>query len=138
MASGVSVNSGCVDTYQALKLKKNHKFIIFNLSHDRTEIVVDQTSESSEWDDFTSSLPENEPRWAVYDFHYEGPDGGARNKLVFVSWSPDTAKIKAKMVFSSSRDALRRALVGIGAEIQATDYSDITYEEVLGKVSRVR
>lgn len=42
--------------------------------------------------------------------------------------SPDNAKIKQKMVFASSRDALRRALVGIAAEVQGTDYSEVAHE----------
>jgi hypothetical protein len=32
------------------------------------------------------------------------------------------------MLFASSKDALRRALVGIGAEIQATDPSEVAHE----------
>ena len=42
--------------------------------------------------------------------------------------SPDTAKIKQKMIFASSRDALKRALVGISVEIQGTDSSEVAYE----------
>lgn len=43
--------------------------------------------------------------------------------------SPDEAKIKTKMVYASSKDALRRALVGIASEIQGTDHSEIAYTE---------
>ncbi|KAH7198946.1 actin depolymerizing factor [Fusarium flagelliforme] len=135
MSSGVIVNSACLETYQELKLKKNHKFIILKLSKDYTQIIVDQTSESSDWEDFMKRLPEDEPRWAVYDLTYERPEGGAGGKLILLSWSPDVAHAKAKMVFASSRSALRRSLVGIDAEIQVNEYSEIAYEEVLGKVS---
>jgi hypothetical protein len=44
------------------------------------------------------------------------------------SRAPDIAKVKSKMLFASSKDALRRALVGIGAEIQATDPSEVAHE----------
>jgi cofilin len=44
------------------------------------------------------------------------------------SRSPDDAKIKQKMLFASSRDALRRSLVGIAVEIQGTDYSEVSWE----------
>ncbi|KDR83139.1 hypothetical protein GALMADRAFT_221101 [Galerina marginata CBS 339.88] len=46
---------------------------------------------------------------------------GARkqNKIMFLSWSPDDAKIKQKVVFRSSRDALKRALNCIAVEVQA-------------------
>ena len=48
-----------------------------------------------------------------------------------VTWhirSPDDAKIKQKMLFASSKDALRRSLVGIASEIQGTDYSEVAHE----------
>ena len=42
--------------------------------------------------------------------------------------SPDDSKVKQKMLFAASKEALRRALVGIIAEIQATDMSEVAYE----------
>lgn len=50
--------------------------------------------------------------------------------------SPDTSKIKQKMLYASSKDALRKKLVGIATEIQATDLSEITYDVVFDKVSK--
>ncbi len=46
-----------------------------------------------------------------------------------VTWfrSPDGAKIKDKMVTASSREALRRSLVGIAVEVQGTDYSEVAH-----------
>ncbi|KAF9468634.1 actin depolymerizing factor [Collybia nuda] len=136
MASGVGVNEKCLEEYQALKLKKTHKYIIFTLSKDSTEIVVEKTSNSQIYDDFISDLPETECKWAIYDFEFEKSEGGKRNKICFVSWSPDDAKIKQKMLFASSKDALRRSLVGIAVEIQGTDFSEVAYESVLDKASR--
>ena len=85
-ASGVGVNDKCLEAYQALKLKKTHKYIIFTLSKDLTEIVVETSSDSTSYDDFIADLPEAECRWAVYDFEFEKEEGGKRNKLTFVSW----------------------------------------------------
>jgi len=41
------------------------------------------------------------------------------------------------MLFASSKDALRRALVGIALEIQATDHSEAAYESVYEKIIRI-
>jgi len=84
-ASGVAVHDDCLTGYRDLKLGHKHKYIIYNLSKDNTQIVVDKTSTASDYDDFLADLPETECRWAVYDFPYE-KDGGKRNKLVFFSW----------------------------------------------------
>ncbi|KAF8478103.1 actin depolymerizing factor, partial [Russula ochroleuca] len=127
-SSGVSVNPDCLDVFQELKLKKTSKYIIFILNKEKTEIIVEKKSTSKDYDDFIADLPENECRWGVYDLEFEKEEGGRRNKIVFYQWSPDTAKIKDKMVTASSRDALRRSLVGIAIEIQGTDYSEVAFE----------
>jgi len=136
MSSGVTVHSDCLEQFSQLKLKKSLKYIIFNLNKDNTEIVVDKTSNSQDYEDFIKDLPEAEPRWAIYDLEFEKEGAGKRNKIVFFSWSPDDAKIKAKMVAASSKDALRRSLVGIATEIQGTDFSEVAYEVVLDRASK--
>ena len=50
--------------------------------------------------------------------------------------APETAKIKPKMLYASSKDALRKKLVGVATEIQGTDLSEISYDSVLDKVSK--
>ncbi|WFC99136.1 cofilin [Malassezia yamatoensis] len=135
-SSGVQVNQNCLEQFQALKLGKKIRFIIYELSADNTEIVVAKTSESSNYDDFVAELPAGECRYAIYDFEYQKGDEGKRNKIVFVTWSPDDSKVKQKMLYASSKDALRKALVGIAAEIQGTDLSEVSYDAVLEKVTR--
>ncbi|EIM86005.1 uncharacterized protein STEHIDRAFT_122014 [Stereum hirsutum FP-91666 SS1] len=136
MASGVAVNPACLEAFQELKLGKKTKYLIFAISKDLTEIVVEKKSTSTSYDEFVADLPEAECRWAIYDFEFEKEGAGIRNKICFISWSPDDSKVKQKMLFASSKDALRRALVGIAAEIQATDFSEVAHESVLDKVSR--
>jgi len=133
MASGVAVAPNCVSTFQELKLRKQLKFIIYALNDTKTEVVVHKTSSSFDYEEFLGDLPENECRWAVYDFEYDNGEG-KRNRLLFYSWSPDTARIKEKMVYAASKDALRKSLDGIASEIQGTDSSEVSYETVRTKV----
>ncbi|KAL8276272.1 hypothetical protein RQP46_011346 [Phenoliferia psychrophenolica] len=112
------------------------KYIIFALAPDNKEIIVEKSSTSTSYDDFIADLPAESCRYAVYDLVWEKPGEGTRSKICFYAWSPDEAKIKTKMLYASSKDALRRALVGVASEIQGTDHSEIAYAEVLDKVSR--
>jgi len=130
------VNPDCLEKFQSLKFQKKLTYIIFTLNKANTEIVVELSSESTDYEDFIKDLPETECRWGVIDFKYKEPDGSSHSKLIFVSWSPDDAKIKQKMLFASSRDALKRSLVGIAKEIQGTDYSEVDYDNVLKAVTR--
>lgn len=136
MSSGVAVNDACLEIFQELKLRHKYKYIIFKLSDDNKEIVVENSAESADYSDFLGQLPESEPRYAIYDFEYEKPGEGLRSKIVFYAWTPDTSKVRAKMLYASSKDALRRKLVGIAIEVQGTDLSEVDEEAVLEKAQR--
>lgn len=120
-----------------MKLGKKFRFVIYRLNDKNSEIIVDETSNDSDYDTFLSKLPEDDCRYAVYDFEYEiGGGEGKRAKILFFIWSPDTASIKKKMIYASSKDSLRRALNGIAHEIQGTDLTEVEYDAILEKVSR--
>ncbi|KAJ3285805.1 cofilin [Borealophlyctis nickersoniae] len=136
-SSGVGVNDAAVEAFQELKLKKKYRYIVYKMSDDMKEIVVEKTVEGADYDDFVKSLPPNECRYCVYDFQYDTSGEGQRNKILFYVWSPDSAKIKQKMLYAASKDALRKKLDGIYTEIQCTDLSEVSYETVLDKVTRM-
>jgi len=135
-ASGVIVSEECNTLYQELKLGKKLRYIIFKINDACSEIEVEKQSASTDYDEFLSDLPENEPRYAIYDFEYSKGDAGIRNKICFYAWTPESSSIKQKMIYASSKDALRKSLVGLSVEIQGTDLSEVSHEAVLEKVSR--
>ena len=62
--------------------------------------------------DIFSAGPED-CRYGLYDFEYQHQCEGTnekskKEKLLLMSWCPDTAKIKKKMLYSSSFDALKK------------------------------
>ncbi|KAI8645087.1 hypothetical protein BD408DRAFT_412221 [Parasitella parasitica] len=134
MASGVAVNDECLNNYGSLKMGQNYKYIIFKLSEDNSEIIVEKSVKTGDYEEFLNCLPEVEPRYAVYDFDFQ-TDDGLRNKIVFYSWIPDTAKVRQKMLYAASKDALRKRLEGLAVEIQGTDASEVAYETVLEKAN---
>jgi len=146
--SGAQVAADCVTKFNELKLNKKIKFIIYKLDDNYKEIVVDEASEDGDWEVFREKLITAQsksktgkvgkgPRYAVYDFNYDLASGeGSRSKITFIAWSPDDAGIQPKMIYASSKDALKRALNGIATEFQANDEDDIEYQSVLAKVSK--
>ena len=51
----------------------------------------------------------------------ETKSGVTANKLLFIAWSDDNATTRPKMLYASSKDAIKKALVGINDEYQATE-----------------
>ncbi len=77
-------------------------------------------------------------RFAVYDFEYTINEAeGPRNKILFIAWSPDVSKVKSKMMYASSKDSLKKSLVGIAKDVQATDAGEIDWQTVLDIVTKV-
>eukprot|EP01101_Sappina_pedata_P007249 TRINITY_DN37_c0_g1_i4.p6 TRINITY_DN37_c0_g1~~TRINITY_DN37_c0_g1_i4.p6 ORF type:complete len:138 (-),score=90.68 TRINITY_DN37_c0_g1_i4:157-570(-) len=137
MSSGVAVNEDVLQKFQDLKLGHSIRYALFKLNDELKEVIVDTVAApTATYQEFVSKLPANDCRYGIFDFEYE-VDGGRRNKILFVVWAPDSAKIKAKMLYASTKDAIRKKLVGVGTEVQATDLAEIDYETVLEKVKRV-
>ena len=88
------------------------------------------------YDQFVERLPENEPRYAIYDYSFTIADGRTTSKIVLFSWTPDSSPIKHKMVFANSKSTLRHTLSSLALEIQASDSNDLDVEEVNARVIR--
>ena len=93
--------------------------MIFKITDDKKFIEVEKKGAKDEtFTDFCRALPDNECRYAVLDVEITTKSGATTNKLIFVAWSDDNASIKPKMLYASSKDALKKALTGINDEFQ--------------------
>ncbi|KAK9040970.1 hypothetical protein V6N11_016103 [Hibiscus sabdariffa] len=117
------------DTFMELKRKKIYRYLVFRIDEKEREVVVEKTGNPAEtYDDFTASLPENDCRYGVYDFDFVTSDNCQKSKIFFIAWSPSLSRIRAKMLYATSKHWLRRELDGIHYEIQATDPTEMDLE----------
>jgi cofilin len=132
MSSGVTVADVCKTTFEEIKKDKKHRYVIYFI-RDEKQIEVETIGDREKsYEDFITDLQKEGPsecRYGVFDFEYTHQCQGTteaskKQKLFLMSWCPDTAKIKKKMLYSSSFDALKKSLVGIQKYIQATDMSE--------------
>ncbi|GMN44605.1 hypothetical protein TIFTF001_013795 [Ficus carica] len=128
-ASGMAVSDECKLKFLELKTKRNYRFIVFKIENQ--DVVVEKLGGPAEtYEDFTASLPDNECRYAVYDFDFITDENCQKSKIFFIAWSPDTSKVRSKMVYASSKDRFKRELDGIQVELQATDPSEMSLDIV--------
>ena len=114
------------------------QYIVFKITDDKKTIVIDCKGEKgASFDDFCSKLPDGDCRYAVLDVEVTTKSGATTNKLIFVAWSDDNASIKPKMLYASSKDALKKTLSGINEEYQATDRSDLDEADIKKKAGSV-
>merc|ERR1712078_231156 len=105
---------------------------------DKKFIEIECTGEKgSSFADFKEKLPDGDCRYAVLDVEINTKSGATANKLIFVAWSDDNASVKPKMLYASSKDALKKTLTGINEEYQATDRGDLDLAEIKKKAGSV-
>jgi len=146
VGSGVTVMDDCVKEFENMKKQKSYYGIVYKLSTDLKCIEVDKKFENPTGDDSDTTAAEYQKfadyllsvederdcRYACYDVRFTTGEGVRRNKLVFITFCPENAKIKHKMVYSSSKDTLKSKLIGI-LDVQANDASDLHLDNIVGK-----
>merc|ERR1712000_585589 len=121
------------------KKNKSYRFVVFKIV-DETFIDIEKLGDrDATYSDFLDHLTSvGDARYACFDFEYaHQPEGTTdsipKQKLILMTWCPDTAKIKQKMLYSSSFDALKRKFKGVSKYIQATDMAEASYDAILEK-----
>jgi cofilin len=123
-ASGIAVHDDCKLRFLELKAKRTHRFIVYKI--EEKQVIVEKLGEpSATYEDFTANLPEDECRYAVYDYDFMTAENVPKSRITFIAWSPDTSTVRSKMIYASSKDRFKRELDGIQIELQATDPSEM-------------
>ncbi|KAK9028331.1 hypothetical protein V6N11_068138 [Hibiscus sabdariffa] len=126
-ASGMAVDDECKLKFLELKARRIYRFIVFKINDQK--VVVDKVGSPDEtYEDFTAALPANECRYAVFDFDFTTSENCQKSKIFFIAWSPDTSRVRSKMVYASTKDRFKRELDGIQVELQATDPSEMSFD----------
>ncbi|KVI07169.1 Actin-binding, cofilin/tropomyosin type [Cynara cardunculus var. scolymus] len=126
-ASGMAVDDECKLKFLELKARRTYRFITYKIEDQ--QVIVDKIGGTDQtYEDFTNSLPADECRYAVFDFDFTTDENCQKSKIFFIAWSPDTSKVRMKMVYASSKDRFKRELDGIQVELQATDPSEMSFD----------
>ncbi|CBI31711.3 unnamed protein product, partial [Vitis vinifera] len=125
-ASGMAVHDDCKLKFLELKAKRTYRSIVFQIEEKQKQVIVEKVGEPTQsYEDFAASLPADECRYAVYDFDFVTEENCQKSRIFFIAWSPDTSRVRSKMIYASSKDRFKRELDGIQVELQATDPTEI-------------
>ncbi|MEW5304117.1 MAG: hypothetical protein WDW38_003475 [Sanguina aurantia] len=134
--SGISISDQCVDIYNMIKTKSAYKWVSYKVNEAGNEVIIDQLgARDSMYEDFVSTLPDNLCRYAIFDYAYCNADTKQTvQKLVFIYWAPEVSTTKSKMMYASTRDFFKAYLDGIGADFQATEFSELAESDMRERV----
>jgi len=130
--AGITVDDSCIAAYMELKARKS-RYITMKIVADTSVKIHSVGERDKTWADFVGELSKEDPSYAVFDFDYDF-EGVPRNKLLLVSWIPDTAKVRVKTIYAATKDAVVQKVGAGTTHYSATDYGQIAYETVLAEM----
>ncbi|KAL9399802.1 hypothetical protein Peur_008763 [Populus x canadensis] len=93
-SSGIGVADHSKNIFIELQRKKVHRYVIFKIKEKKIEVVVEKTGEPSEsYEDFATSLPDNDCRYAVHDFDFVTSENCPKSKIFFIAWGMKSRKM---------------------------------------------
>ncbi|CAL8094069.1 unnamed protein product [Calicophoron daubneyi] len=128
MASGIKPTEECITIYDQIKMKHTHLYAIYKVDGDH--IKLDAVSgPNATYDQFLNEMKSRAKQgcYAVVDL----PLDERNSALGFVSWVSDDLPVKTKMLYASSKDALRKKLEGLKFRVDATDIDELSEEALL-------
>uniref|UniRef100_A0A2I3GW11 ADF-H domain-containing protein n=1 Tax=Nomascus leucogenys TaxID=61853 RepID=A0A2I3GW11_NOMLE len=139
MASGVAVSDGVIEVFKDMKMCKSStpEEAKKCKSEDKKNIILEEGKEILVGDvaTFVKKLPYKDYCYALYDATYETKESKEED-LVFIFWAPESAPLKGKIIYASSKDTIKRKLTGIKHALQANCYEEVkdrcTLAEMLG------
>ncbi|KAL4659971.1 cofilin-1 [Arapaima gigas] len=147
MASGVTVSDCVLTCFSDMKLhklqeKERKKAVLFCMSCDNKHIIVEDGREILQCNvgesvkdplmELIRMLPPDDCRYVLYDASYETKES-KKQDLVFIFWAPESAPLKSKMIYASSKDAIKKKMTGIKHEWQVNGYDDIKDRRMLAE-----
>ena len=130
---GVSVTDDALVKYDDIRIKRAFSYVIYEIKGGKIETTAvgdrNRLKEPSDTviKDLVDKLPANAPRYAVLELN---------KKLIFVRWSPQTAGMRDRMMYSASSTYLRTNLKGVERDVAADNKSELSQK--LQKVATER
>lgn len=129
--SGIAVTEDAVNLFYLMRLKATYKWALWQVDDSGQSVVIAAVGDKqSGWADFLAALPDADCRYGVFDFDFTTSDGQKLHKMIFLNWAPDSARVKAKMMYASTKDFFKSHLDGLSLEFQASDLDEISEQEV--------
>jgi len=140
--SGVKLDDACKTKYEEVQKKHLHRYVTFHIKDDK-EIVVDKVgARDATFNEFIDAVKQKDGssedcRYAILDYEFtleaQGTEASQRDAIILVMFCPDTAKIKKKMLYSSSFDYLKKELEGVKKSFNINDVLDLNEEFIREK-----
>lgn len=141
MASGIKITDEMKEIYNRInvnsKIKPALRYAIFKFSDKSDAVVCEKQVEpasAESYQEVVSSLPQNDVRYMAYDLQILSSTGMAKRKVILVSWHPEGAPVKRKMLVSSTFSVVKNAFNNRQDYIEGEELSEISLDVACEKL----
>ncbi|KAG0293128.1 cofilin [Dissophora globulifera] len=126
-----------VATHPVTDTTTKPKYLIIRMTDDFLSCAIESIATlGSTYTDMVSQLSPTHCRWIIYSLDADDDIQVPERTLCFMTWSPDDAPVKQKMLYSASKGFFRRGLPG-GIDmflVQAASPDEIALNVVVERV----
>lgn len=133
------VHDEVIEKFLAAQDSRSVRLILLKIVEESIVFHDEVAKESDVSEDFNTILPRSlPPNEAVFGLFNVVDDVNAAQSWCVVVWIPEECRVRDKMLYSSSREDLRKKL-GLGyfkADYPANQYEDLTWDQYLGTLDK--
>ncbi|KAI9251850.1 hypothetical protein BDA99DRAFT_563542 [Phascolomyces articulosus] len=108
--------------FRFAKYSSGNAAFVLQIDRKQLKIVEDEVYDNISIEDLVEELPENSPRYIVLSYELIHSDGRKNFPLVFIYWTPSTAKPEINMIYASAKTYLQEKIDVIkGFDIREAD-----------------
>ena len=144
--SGITCDKEVTEILLDLRDKRKSRYVFFKIRRSGRGLLSISLNKKSKRDatfnDFLQEVPKDEPRYIVYDFSYTTNGGEKRDRLLFIFWSPEKARMEDKVSYSSTKSNILKEIQKLCAirHVELTDFDELNENKLIefGKPLRER
>ena len=125
--SGQDLSEELIEKYRQMRFLKEPQGFILKIEDEKL-VLEDHTKES--FQTLVKALPENEPRFVLYDFPMKNRVGLDDTRMLFLFWMPMSSHVRLKIQYASAKNLINTKFPGISTQLQEEEKKNLDFENV--------
>ena len=132
-ATGIDIDPKVVEAFNDLKMGSKSGALILKI--DGETITLDSVKHEH-FDSVISSLPDDEPRYVLFDLPIVNRVGIEDKRMVFIFWMPMSSPVRLRVTYAGTKSVISTVLEGISMNIQMEEKDEYTLEKLQEKLMK--
>ncbi|MDH5401404.1 MAG: hypothetical protein OEZ01_02190 [Candidatus Heimdallarchaeota archaeon] len=133
--SGIAATQESIDLYEKKRFEKKEGGIILKINENKIEVEHEFTEDFS---GLLTTLPDEEPRYVLYDVPTKNQANLDDLKTVFMFWMPIESPVRLRMHYASTKSVVGNTFRGISLTIQEDDKSVLNLDYLTTQLDKAK